>query len=224
MQFIFRNLDRPPLRVERDVQAQVSIARLATLLFSSADIGRMHSSPTQISWSMLPAAFALVFAIVPMGYAASSSDASNSSSSVAPGQTLTGKARYYPHLLNGHEPPAATRSIKVVTVRRHNKLPLGTTAKVTNLKTGKSTDLNALSMTRTRRISEAERQRFSENMKRRWTDPEFRTAASERMKRQWQNEEFATKSPSASNERITRFNAARGSRRRLAAVQPDGVD
>jgi hypothetical protein len=94
---------------------------------------------------MLPAALALVFAIAPICYAgSSSSDGSNSSGSsgsVAPGKTLTGKASLYPNRLNGHETASGDRFHQSDHTAASNKLPLGTTAKVTNLKTGKSTDV-----------------------------------------------------------------------------------
>jgi rare lipoprotein A len=109
----------------------------------------MHSPQTQISsWAMLPAALApilaIVFAITPISYAGSSADGSNSSGSsgsVAPGRTLTGKASLYPNVLSGHETASGDTFHQSDHTAASNKLPLGTTAKVTNLKTGKSTDV-----------------------------------------------------------------------------------
>jgi rare lipoprotein A len=60
---------------------------------------------------------------------------------LAPGKTLTGKATYYPDRLNGHETASGDRLHQSDHTAASNKLPLGTTAKVTNLKTGKSTDV-----------------------------------------------------------------------------------
>ena len=79
--------------------------------------------------------------IAPSCFAGSSTGASNSSSSVAPDKTLTGKATYYPDRLNGHETASGDRFHQSDHTAASNKLPLGTTAKVTNLKTGKSTDV-----------------------------------------------------------------------------------
>ena len=77
--------------------------------------------------------------IVPSCFAGSSTGDSNSSSNVAPGKTLTGKATYYPDRLSGHETASGDRLHQGDHTAASNKLPLGTTAKVTNLKTGKST-------------------------------------------------------------------------------------
>ena len=82
-----------------------------------------------------------VLMIAPSCFAGSSAGGSNSSSSVAPGKTLTGKATYYPDRLNGHETASGDRFHQSDHTAASNKLPLGTTAKVTNLKTGKSTDV-----------------------------------------------------------------------------------
>jgi len=60
---------------------------------------------------------------------------------VAPGKTLTGKATYYPNVLNGHETASGYTFHQSDHTAASNKLPLGTTAKVTNLKTGESTDV-----------------------------------------------------------------------------------
>jgi rare lipoprotein A len=84
---------------------------------------------------------AAVLSIVPSCLAGSSTGGSASSSSVAPGKTLTGKATYYPNVLNGHETASGDTFHQSDHTAASNKLPLGTTAKVTNLKTGKSTDV-----------------------------------------------------------------------------------
>ena len=82
-----------------------------------------------------------VLTIAPNCLAGSSAGGADSSSSVAPGKTLTGKATYYPDRLNGHETANGDRLHQSDHTAASNKLPLGTTAKITNLKTGKSTDV-----------------------------------------------------------------------------------
>ena len=82
-----------------------------------------------------------VLMIAPSCFAGSSTAGSNSSSSVAPGKTLSGKATYYPDRLTGHETASGDKFHQSDHTAASNKLPLGTTAKVTNLKTGKSTDV-----------------------------------------------------------------------------------
>jgi rare lipoprotein A len=82
-----------------------------------------------------------VLARAPSCLAGSSPGGSNSASTVAPGKTLTGKATYYPNVLNGHETASGDTFHQSHHTAASNKLPLGTTAKVTNLKTGKSTDV-----------------------------------------------------------------------------------
>ena len=93
------------------------------------------------SLAIVVAMVAAVLAIASSCYAGSSTSGSNSSSSVAPGKTLTGKATYYPDRLNGHETASGDTFHQSDHTAASNKLPLGTTAKVTNLKTGKSTDV-----------------------------------------------------------------------------------
>ena len=70
---------------------------------------------------------------------AGSSTGGDSSSSAAPGKTLTGKATYYPDRLSGHETVNGDTFHQSDHTAASNTLPLGTTAKVTNLKSGKST-------------------------------------------------------------------------------------
>jgi rare lipoprotein A len=57
------------------------------------------------------------------------------------GETLTGKATFYPNRLNGHKTASGERFHQHDRTAASNKLPLGTEAKVTNLKNGKSTDV-----------------------------------------------------------------------------------
>jgi|HubBroStandDraft_1064217.scaffolds.fasta_scaffold77568_1 rare lipoprotein A len=99
---------------------------------------RVRLSRSQITSSMILFA---VLMIAPSCFAGSSAGGSNSSSSVAPGKTLSGKATYYPDRLNGHETASGDKFHQSDHTAASNKLPLGTTAKVTNLKTGKSTDV-----------------------------------------------------------------------------------
>jgi rare lipoprotein A len=58
-----------------------------------------------------------------------------------PGATLTGKATYYPSVLNGHKTANGETYRSTGHTAASNKLPLGTDVKVTNLKTGKSTQV-----------------------------------------------------------------------------------
>jgi rare lipoprotein A len=98
----------------------------------------MRSPRSQIS--SLSILLAAVLTIAPNCFAGSSTSGSNSSSSsVARGKTVTGKATYYPDRLNGHETASGDTFHQSDHTAASNKLPLGTTAKVTNLKTGKST-------------------------------------------------------------------------------------
>jgi rare lipoprotein A len=87
------------------------------------------------------ALLAAVLAIAPACFAGTSAGGSTSSGSVTPGKTLTGKATYYPDQLNGHKTAKGDTFHQSAHTAASNKLPLGTTAKVTNLKTGKSTDV-----------------------------------------------------------------------------------
>ncbi|MGA2409975.1 MAG: septal ring lytic transglycosylase RlpA family protein [Candidatus Binataceae bacterium] len=60
---------------------------------------------------------------------------------VHPGETLTGKATYYPSRLNGHKTSSGETFRQNENTAASNKLPIGTEVKVTNLKSGKSTDV-----------------------------------------------------------------------------------
>jgi hypothetical protein len=83
----------------------------------------------------------LTRSIAPSCFAASAAGGSTTSGNVTPGKTLTGKATYYSDRLNGHETAKGDTFHQSAHTAASNKLPLGTTAKVTNLKTGKSTDV-----------------------------------------------------------------------------------
>src|ERR1700761_7252303 len=80
-------------------------------------------------------------ALEPSCFAGTNDGGSTSSGSVAPGKTLTGKASYYPDRLSGHETASGDAFHQSAHTAASNKLPLGTRANVTNLKTGKSTDV-----------------------------------------------------------------------------------
>ena len=56
-------------------------------------------------------------------------------------QNLYRQSHYYPDRPNGHETASGDAFHQSDHTAASNKLPLGTTAKVTNLKTGKSTDV-----------------------------------------------------------------------------------
>jgi rare lipoprotein A len=62
-------------------------------------------------------------------------------SEVHPGETLTGKATYYPSRLNGRKTSSGEVFRQNENTAASNKLPLGTDVKVTNLKNGKSADV-----------------------------------------------------------------------------------
>jgi peptidoglycan lytic transglycosylase len=68
----------------------------------------------------------------------------DSSTGVAPGKTLKGKATYYPDQLNGHKTASGERFHQTAHTAASNVLPLGTRAKVTNVKTGKSTEVTVI--------------------------------------------------------------------------------
>ena len=80
-------------------------------------------------------------AVVPRCFSGSSAGDTSSSGHVLPGKTLSGKATYYPDRLNGHPTASGDTFHQSDHTAASNKLPLGTTAKITNVKTGKSTDV-----------------------------------------------------------------------------------
>lgn len=61
------------------------------------------------------------------------------SKSVQPGQTLKGKATFYPNQLNGHTTASGDTFHQTGHTAASNKLPIGTDVKVTNLENGQST-------------------------------------------------------------------------------------
>jgi rare lipoprotein A len=73
-----------------------------------------------------------------------SPSSTNSARAVTPGKSLKGKATLYPNACEGHETAAGTTFHQDGHTAASNKLPLGTTVKVTNLATGKSTHVTVL--------------------------------------------------------------------------------
>ena len=88
------------------------------------------------------AMLAILLMVAPSSHARSDSTLRNSSKSkVHSGETLTGKATYYPSRLNGHKTSSGEVFRQNENTAASNKLPLGTDVKVTNLKNGKSADV-----------------------------------------------------------------------------------
>jgi len=84
----------------------------------------------------------IVLMIAPSSLAGSGSAATSSSqSNVHSGETLTGKATYYPNRLNGHKTSSGETFRQNENTAASNKLPVGTDVNVTNLKNGKSADV-----------------------------------------------------------------------------------
>ena len=78
-------------------------------------------------------------AIAPTCFSGSNARDTSSSGNIVPGKTLSGKATYYPDRLNGHLTASGDTFHQSDHTAASNKLPLGTAAKITNVKTGKST-------------------------------------------------------------------------------------
>jgi rare lipoprotein A len=78
-----------------------------------------------------------------VSFANADNSANNSTTTpnVSSGETLRGKATYYPNSLNGHKTSSGETFHQSGNTAASNKLPLGTHVKVTNLDTGKSTDV-----------------------------------------------------------------------------------
>jgi rare lipoprotein A len=88
------------------------------------------------------AMLAIFLMIAPSSHAKSGRTRRNSSKSkVHSGETLTGKATYYPSRLNGHKTSSGEVFRQNGNTAASNKLPLGTDVKVTNLKNGKSANV-----------------------------------------------------------------------------------
>jgi len=89
-------------------------------------------------WALV---LATLLAAVPNLSLGSDNSATKSTSSEMRGKTLNGTATYYPNSLNGHKTSSGKRFHQNGHTAASNKLPPGTEVKVTNLKTGKSTDV-----------------------------------------------------------------------------------
>ena len=107
------------------------------------DLCMQTSQPQSSLFAILLAIFTIVLTIAPGSLAGSGGTATNSSKkrNVQPGQTFKGKATYYQNRLNGHTTASGERFHQSDRTAASNRLPLGTDVKVTNLKTGKSTDV-----------------------------------------------------------------------------------
>jgi hypothetical protein len=80
----------------------------------------------QYSLFTLLFAMLIVLMIAPSSLAGSASTPTNSSkSNVHSGETLTGKATYYPNRLNGTELPVAGRFVRMATLRHRTSCLLG---------------------------------------------------------------------------------------------------
>jgi rare lipoprotein A (peptidoglycan hydrolase) len=87
-------------------------------------------------------AVAIFMTLAPSARAGSDVPTNSATSSKAPvGETITGKATYYPNRLNGHKTSNGERFHQSGNTAASNKLPLGTHVKVTNLENGRSTDV-----------------------------------------------------------------------------------
>jgi hypothetical protein len=98
----------------------------------------------QSSWlTILLAMCAIVLTRAPRSLAGASGARQNSSTShnVPVGETLNGKATYYPNSLNGHQTSSGETFHQNGNTAASNKIPLGTHVKVTNLENGKSTEV-----------------------------------------------------------------------------------
>jgi peptidoglycan lytic transglycosylase len=101
----------------------------------------MHLPQSQKSvWAILLAGL-VSLAVVPNCFSGSSAGDTNPSGTMVPAKTLSGKATYYPNRLNGHLTASGETFHQSHHTAASNRLPLGTKVKVTNVKTGKSTDV-----------------------------------------------------------------------------------
>jgi rare lipoprotein A (peptidoglycan hydrolase) len=103
---------------------------------------QMPFKPQLWPFAILASMFAIVLMTAPSSFPASDSSPTTSTSSKVPtGETLNGKATYYPNSLNGHKTSSGKAFHQNGKTAASNRLPLGTHVKVTNLKTGKTTDV-----------------------------------------------------------------------------------
>jgi rare lipoprotein A len=115
----------------------------AASLSSSHDPLRSAYAPSSIAnviWTILLVGL-VSLAVVPTCFSGSSAGDTSASGNVVPGKTLRGKATYYPDALNGHPTASGDTFHQSDHTAASNKLPLGTAVKITNRKTGKSTDV-----------------------------------------------------------------------------------
>jgi rare lipoprotein A len=98
-----------------------------------------YKPPARVPKLLLVGTLATVLTLVATCFAGSARD--GSARIAIPGKTISGKATYYPDRLNGHKTASGEAFNQSDHTAASNKLPLGTTAKVINLKTGKSTDV-----------------------------------------------------------------------------------
>jgi rare lipoprotein A len=100
------------------------------------------AKPQALLFTILFAVLTIVLMRSSSSLAGSDSTPSDSSKShVHAGETLTGKATYYPSRLNGHKTSSGETFRQNENTAASNKLPIGTDVKVTNLKNGKSADV-----------------------------------------------------------------------------------
>jgi rare lipoprotein A (peptidoglycan hydrolase) len=99
--------------------------------------------PQSALLTILLAMLAIVLTMAPRSLAGSDGISKNSSKNhnIQPGETLTGKATYYPSSLNGHKTSSGQTFHQNSNTAASNKLPLGTNVKVTNLENGRSTEV-----------------------------------------------------------------------------------
>jgi len=89
---------------------------------------------------LIPIIFSIL-SIVPTMAPNSFGGSDATSSRVPSGETLNGKATYYPNSLNGHKTASGEIFHQTGNTAASNKLPLGTHVKVINVRNGESTDV-----------------------------------------------------------------------------------
>jgi rare lipoprotein A len=105
----------------------------------------MRKPPKSSFFPLFIAMLSILVMIAPNSHAGSRRTLRKSSKSkVHSGETLTGKATYYPSRLNGHKTSSGEVFRQNENTAASNKLPLGTDVKVTNLKNGESADVTVI--------------------------------------------------------------------------------
>ena len=99
-----------------------------------------------LSLRMIGVALAVLLWLTSVSFAGSDSveQSSATNSKVRAGETLTGKASYYPNRLNGRKTSSGETFHQSDHTAASNRLPLGTHVEVTNLKNGKSTEVRVI--------------------------------------------------------------------------------